>query len=123
MNSDKITVTSNASGVGSGKTKNMLGKLSAIVYTKPSSGGFADGVVITVKSVRSGLTMWSKTLSTNASETVYPRVALQDYQGAAITYDGTRPIYDQFPVINDEIEISVASAGDTLSGTFEVLLA
>lgn len=123
MDSSIVTVISNSSGVGSGVTKNMLGKIAAIVYTKPVSSGYSDGVVISLASVRSGLTIWSKTLSTNASAKVFPRVAVNDTLGAAVTYDGTHPIYDQIPLINDEVLISVASAGSVLSGTFEVIVA
>lgn len=39
----------------------------------------------------------------------YPRVALATNAGAAVTYDGTRPIYGNIPIA-DKIKVTIAQA-------------
>ena len=124
MDHDSLTIVSASDGTGSGRTKNMLGKVAAIVYTKPVAGGYSDNVVILVKTVRTGTTIWSETLANNASKTVFPRTHVHDTLGAEVLYAaGGKNVCDQVPVVNDEVVVSVASAGNGLTGTFEVILA
>ena len=123
MDKDIITITTDGDGAGSAKTKNMLGKVAAIVYTKPASGGFANNVVILAKTVRTGITIWSETLADSSSKTVFPRTKTHTTLGAEILYADAKNVYDQVPVVNDEVEITISAGGDTLAGAFEVILA
>lgn len=124
MDRSTLTIVTNSSGAGSGKTKNFLGNVAAIVYTKPAADGYSDSVVILAKSVRTGLTIWSETINPNASKTVFPRTKLHDTAGAEILYAaGGANVYGQIPLIQDEVEITITSGGDTKSGTFEVIIA
>lgn len=52
----------------------------------------------------------------NTDKTYYPRVAVQDITGTAVTYDGTNEIYEPF-VVYGRVKLSVASgtAGQSVS--------
>lgn len=113
-----VAVTVNASGAATSYSEVLNGKLIAVQYVKDD---FADGVDFTITAETSGLGIWTDT-NINASETVFPMTAAHDNTGAAITYDGTRPVYVPIPLCNERVKIMVASGGTSTSGTFNILV-
>lgn len=113
-----VTVTSNASQVGSGSTPVVNGRVLAIHYVK---GDYANGVDIDIDTSSIGTVLYSAD-DVNNSVSVYPRVAVQDTGGTGVTYDGTNEIYEPIPVANETIDIAIAQAGATKTGTFHVIV-
>ena len=113
-----VTVTTNASGAGTGYTPVVTGRIIAIIYSKTD---FADGVDFTITSETTGQTIWSQE-NVNASATVAPRQATHSTAGVAATYDGTRAVLAAVVVANERVKISVASGGNTKTGTFYVIV-
>ena len=111
-----IQVTTIADGSGNNTaTIPAFGLLHAVEWV---DGDFADGVdsVLSVTNTDSGVDSTLLTLTdANIDAWYYPRVALHDTAGAAVTYDGTRPIYGRF-VVNGTLKLTVTSGGDTKTG-------
>lgn len=115
-----VTITTNASGAGTGHTPAVSGLLHLIRYVKPGSGGYANGVDFDVTGEDTGIVLWDQD-NVNASATVAPRTPTHDTAGAASLYAaGGEPVEDRIPVARERIKIVVANGGDTLVGTFYV---
>lgn len=115
----QVTVTTDASGdavatlPASDAIEGRTGIIAALVYQKPGSGGFSNGVVISVVTEKTGITIWSETLTTNASKTISgPTMPAYDNDGTARD-DGV-----DIPLASEGVTITIASGGNTLSGTF-----
>jgi hypothetical protein len=116
----EVSITTNASGAGTGYTPHVSGLLHSIRYVKPGSGGYANGVDFDVTGETSGVVLWDQD-NVNASATVAPRMATHDTAGAASLYAaGGEPVEDRIPVARERIKIVVANGGDTLIGAFTV---
>lgn len=119
----QLNIKSDANGVGAGVTTQLSGFLEEIIYTMPASGGFANSVVISVTAVRTGVVLWTQTLSTNASKLLFPRFPTNTAANAALLYAaGGTPVSDKYALADDAIRVSVSAAGSGNTGSFEFVL-
>jgi len=115
----RVTVTTDASGDGTGYTPVVTGRVLTIVYTKVD---YDDGVDFTITAEATGETIWSES-NVNSSKTVAPRQATHDMSGNASLYAaGGEPVEDYIALAQDRVKIVVASGGNTKSGTFDVVI-
>jgi hypothetical protein len=122
--SEVLSVTTDGSGAATATTLNTYnGLVQAIVYTIDGTSPYANGVVITVTGAKSGLTLWSETLATNASKTRYPRAATQATDGTAALYASAgTAVLDKIPLADEGIKVVIASGGATKVGSFRFLV-
>ena len=113
-----VTITTNASGDGSGSTPIVNGRVLAIHYIKTD---YANGVDFDVDTSVSSVVIWSQD-NVNASASVFPRKQVTDTAGVGLTLDGTRTMNEPIPVANETIDIVVAQGGDTKTGTFHIIV-
>lgn len=114
-----VTITTDASGDATGYTEVVTGRIIQIRYVKST---YADGVDFVVTVEGTGEAVWSES-NVNASATRAPRQATHDVLGAASLYAAAgEPVEDYIVVANDRIKIVVDEGGDTLAGTFHVLI-
>ena len=114
-----VTITSDASGDGTGYTPAVTGKISTIRYVKTD---FANGVdfVITLEATEESV--WAEN-NVDASATRAPRQATHGTDGTAALYAAAgTAVNDKIAAANDRVKIVVANAGDTKTGTFHVVL-
>lgn len=98
------------------------GYLSQLLYRKPGSGGYSDGVDFTITTERTARNLWVQ-VNVNASADVAPRVPTHDTAGVASLHAaGGEPVEDRIALANERIKIVVGSGGDTLTGTFYALI-
>ena len=118
-----VTVTTGASdGKGSGFTPVVNGRILNIIYTKASSGNYADTVDFVVTTEDTAITIWDEDKVT-ATATVAPRQATHSTAGLASLYaaDGTA-VNDFIYVANERIKIAVENGGNSKTGTFTVIV-
>lgn len=113
-----IKVTTITGGTQTAYLPKTNGKLMSIRYEKDD---FADGVDFTITAEDTAENLWVDT-NINASETVRPRIAVQNNAGADITYDGTRKVYEPYNLVDERIKIVIAQGGDAKVGTFHILI-
>ena len=113
-----VTITTDASGDGTGYTPTVTGQVLAIVYAKTD---YANGVDMTVTAESTGQAILALT-DQNASGTFYPRQQVHGPTGAGLTLNGTQTVNEPVAVANDRAKIVVAQGGNTKSGTFHVLV-
>jgi len=117
----EVSITTNGSGAAEGFTPVVTGRVLQIRYVKPGSGGFANGVDVDVTLEDSGVVVWDED-NVDASKTVLPRQGVHNTAGVAATLDGTRLMLEPVYVASERVKIAVANGGDTLTGTFHVLI-
>jgi hypothetical protein len=115
-----VSITTNGSGVGSGRTAPLNGRLLAIIYAKPGSGGYDNGVVFAITSGTTLQALWSET-GVNASKTVVPTISTHDTLGSA---QATRDLVSLAADggAGETIEIAVTSGGNAKTGSFQALV-
>lgn len=116
-----IAVTTDGSGDATVYSEVATGEIHSVTYTKDATTPFSDGVDFTITLEATGENVWTDT-DINATETVYPRAAVHSAAGAAVTYDGTRPIYEGIVMANDRVKIVIGSGGATKLGSFSVVV-
>jgi hypothetical protein len=116
-----VDVTTNASGAAEVYSPVITGKISAIHYIKPGSGGFENGVGFTITSEITGQSLWTEA-AVNASKTVAPRQATHTTAGAAALYasDGAA-VLAPIALAKDRVKIAIASGGNTTNGKFIII--
>jgi len=118
-----VTVTTDASGAGTGYTPVVTGRIINVIYTKPASGGYDDGVDFAVTLEETGQTVWDED-NVNASKTVAPRQPTHATDGTASLYaSGGEPVEDYILAASERVKIAVANGGSTKTGTFTVVIA
>ena len=115
-----ITITTDASGDGAGYTPVLNGKIINIIYIKPASGHYDDGVDFAITAEDSGLGLWTES-TVNASKTVSPRQPTHTQVGAANSTSGDVLLGDIF-VTKERVKIVVDDGGNTKTGTFKVIV-
>ena len=94
---------------------NIAGQLLAIEWI---DGDLADGVDVVITMQTRGnapaLTLLSKD-NVNSDAWYYPRTQMHDTAGAAVTYDGTRVIYDKL-VITGSPRMVISNGGNAKTG-------
>lgn len=116
-----VTLTTVTGGAVIGYTPPLNGKLISIRYAKPDSGNYSDGVDFDITGEDTEEDLWADT-NINLSETVRPRMALQNNVGVDLTYDTTRKVYESYCLVDERIKIEIANGGDAKAGTFHFLI-
>ena len=111
-----ITVTTIADGSATAYSDMMNGAIESVEYAKTD---YTNGVDFTITTENTAQNVWVDT-DVNASETVYPRIATNGTDGAALSGAGT--LATQIPVANDRVKIVLGSGGDTKTGTFYITI-
>lgn len=111
-----VTATTAADGTATAYSGVCNGSIESVQYAKTD---FANGVDFTITTETSEQNVWVDT-DVNASETVYPMVATNGTDGAALSGAGT--LMSRIPVANERIKIAIAQGGDTKTGTFYITI-
>jgi hypothetical protein len=117
-----VPVTTAADGSATAYSENVSGRISAVRYVKPGSGGFDDGSTITLTAEATGETIWTEA-NVNASATRAPRQATHSTAGAAALYAaGGAAVADKIALANDRVKIVIAAGGNAKSGALFITL-
>lgn len=117
-----VTIAVAADGSGTGYTPVVNGRVLAISYIKPTSGGYADTVDFDVTTEDSAVVIWDED-NVTASKAVFPRAGTHTTAGVAAVYAaGGSPVLDYIPISNERIKITVANGGASGTGTFHVIV-
>lgn len=109
-NNGSATSSALTTGIVSGKVKSVY-----IQYLDNPPAGTTTATVATNNVAYPGQTVIS-VVNAATSGWFQPRIAVHSTAGAAVTYDGTRPIYDTQPVHDVlKVTISGANAGDGIN--------
>lgn len=115
-----VVVTTDAEGEGAGTgvgyTPDVNGRVLAVSYVKPESGGYDAGVDFDIETELSKVEIWDED-DVNASKAIYPRAAVSSTAGVA-----SETVFDAIPVSQERIKISVAAGGNGKTGTFYVMV-
>lgn len=121
MHADRhvVTITTDASGDGTGYTPNVTGRILAIRYVKTD---YDNGVDFTITLEATGEAILTGT-NINASQSFYARVPTQDEAGADALYAaaGTK-VRDGVVAANDRVKIVIAQGGNAKTGKFHVIV-
>lgn len=113
----EVTITTDASGDGTGYTPVVAGLVRAIRYVK---NDYDNGVDVTITCDVSGQAILTWT-DQNSSDTSYPQAASNSVADAAALYAaGGTAVNVPIPVAAERIKIVVAQGGNVKSGTFHV---
>jgi hypothetical protein len=111
----KVTVVSNGSQVGTGDSPYISGYIESIQYVKTD---YADGVDFTITAEATGETIWTES-NVNAAAIKYPRAGVHSTAGVAAVYaSGGTAVTDRIALGRDRVNIAIAQAGATKTGTF-----
>ena len=113
-----LTILTNSSGTGTGRTPSLNGKIKHIQYVKD---GYASNSTFTITLNTTGLAVLAES-AINASTTRAPRMPVHSQVGAALTYDQTATVNDHICVSNEKIKIIVTNGGSIVGGTFYITL-
>ena len=118
MRAYQVNVTTGGGGGATVFSPRVSGRLHAIHYRKNPTTPFADGVDFTITKVNTGESLWTDT-NVNATESVYPRVAVHDGAGNAVLYAaGGTPVRERFGLGADRVKIVIAQGGASKAGAF-----
>lgn len=113
-----VTVTSIADGSATAYSPFFSGKISQIGYKKTD---YADTVDFTITVEGTGQGLWTES-NVTAAAIKAPRMPTHTLVGVAATLDGTVAALDKVAVSRDRVKIVLASAGDTKTGVFEIIV-
>lgn len=109
----KLIGTTAAGGGVTVTGDSIVGKLISVQWV---DGDLADGVDAVLSVVNSEHTQTLLTLTdANSDAWYYPRTPIHTNAGAAITYDGTRVVYDKY-IVAGKLQLAITSGGDTKTG-------
>jgi len=113
----EIDVVTAADGSFTGFTQEPVhGRVLAVQYVKPVSGGFDDGSTMTLTGEETGLAVWAES-NVNASATRMPRGATHSAAGVAALYAAAgTAVLDAIPVAGERLKLVVASGGNVKNG-------
>ncbi len=113
-----VSITTDASGDGTGYTGVIDGRIFSVQYVKTD---YADGVDFACTGEETATAVWSQD-NVNASATVAPRQATHSTAGVASLYAaGGEPVEACICLANERMKIVVSGGGATKSGTFHVI--
>lgn len=116
-NRQTVTITTNASGAGTGYTDVVNGRILHIRYVKTD---FDNGSTFTVTGETTGASIWTES-SVNASAERLPKQPTHSLLGVAALYaSGGTAVLDYVVIANERIKIAVTSGGNTKTGTFHI---
>lgn len=114
-----VTITTDASGAGTGYTEVANGYVMSVSYVKTD---YADGIdaVITGETTLTPILTFT---DVNASVTANPRAATATVANAAALYAGSGvAVLDRIAVAKERIKIVVAAGGDTKTGAWHIVV-
>ena len=118
-----VAITTDASGDGTGLTRNVTGRIINVIYTKDATTPYADTVDFTITSEATGQDIWVES-NVTASKTVAPRQAIHATDGTASLYASAgEPVEDYIFAAFERVKIVVASGGNAKDGSFRVVVA
>lgn len=118
----RVDITTDENGDGEGFTPVVNGRVLAISYVKPTTGGYADTVDFDIETETSLVEVWDED-NVTASKSVAPRMATHTTAGvAAVFASAGEPVLDYVPVANERIKITVENGGNAGTGTFYVIV-
>jgi len=98
----------------------LSGYIESIEYVKAGSGGYSDGVDLTVTAAATGEAILSLT-DMNASVVKRPRAATHSTAGVASVYaSGGTAVNDRIALARDRVKIAIAQGGNGKTGTFVI---
>ena len=119
-----VNVTTAADGTAVAYTAEPLnGPILKIIYTKPTSGGFATGVDFNITTEDTGQTVWQEN-DVDASKSVAPVEKKQDTNGDDATLfnlGGSANVFGPIYAANERIKISISNGGSGATGQFVIL--
>jgi len=116
-----VAVTTNSSGVATGYTPPMSGRILSISYVPHGTTPLDTGAVITITGNTTAIPIVTITSLGTAARTVTPRQATHDVAAAAALYaGGGSAVLAEIPVADEAVKVAVASGDNTKSGTFYV---
>lgn len=119
MDRETVTITTDASGDATSRTKPMCGLLQSIRYVAHGSTPFAAGVDFTITDDFTGAAILTVT-DESGSATYYPRAAQVTVANAAALYAAAgQAVLDKIPILG-QIKIVVAQGGNAKIGTFHI---
>ena len=122
MDRDVVSITSDADGAGTGRSRPLNGLLHSIRLVAHASTPYANTVDITITDDLTGAAILTLT-NQSGSGTFYPRAATVDVSNAAALYAAAgQPVNDKIPIMG-QVKIVIAQAGDTKSGVFYIHVA
>jgi hypothetical protein len=114
-----VTVTTNASGDGTGYSGHVSGLVRAIRYVKVD---YDNGIDATITADASGQAILTFT-DVNASASSYPHAAMNTVTNAASLYAAAgQAVLTPIPVADERIKIVVAQGGNVKTGTFHIYI-
>lgn len=118
-----VTATSDGSSVGTHYTPFLTGYVESVQYVKDGTTPYTDGVDFTITLEATGEDVWVDT-NINASEVVRPRAATCSTAGVASLYAAAgAAVNDRIAMSRDRIQIVLAQAGASKTGTFVITVA
>lgn len=115
-----MTVVTNGSGAAVAYSPYLSGYIESIQYVKAGADNYTDGVDFTIVAEATGENIWTDT-NINASEVVRPRAATHSTAGVAAVYAAAgQAVNDRIALGRDRVSITIASGGDTHTGTFVI---
>lgn len=112
-----VSITTDASGDGTGYTPVLNGKIINIIYTKDD---YAVDVDFAITAEGSGLDIWTEN-DVNATKTVSPKQPTHTQAGVENDSAGDVLLEDIY-LTNERVKIVVSNGGNTKSGTFKVIV-
>lgn len=98
----------------------LSGFIESIEYVKAGSGGYSDGVDLTVTAEATGEAILSLT-DMNASVVKRPRAPTHSTAGVASVYaSGGTAVNDRIALARDRVKIAIAQGGNGKTGTFVI---
>ncbi|GMW01473.1 MAG: hypothetical protein AMXMBFR84_26100 [Candidatus Hydrogenedentota bacterium] len=121
LNKYTIKVTTNGSGafVG-GVGVRMNGFVHSIRYRFGDLASTTD--IQSLVGAVNGQSLWAEADLAQANKMIYPRAQVHTTAGVAATLDGTRPMMDRIPLVDEDVVLTVAQGGDTKTGYVDLFV-
>lgn len=115
-----VSITTDASGNGTGYTDIADGFVQSIRYVADGTTPYDNTADFTITAEQSGVAILTVTNAT-ASATYYPRDATVSVANAALLYAaGGTAVATPVPVVNERVKIVIAQGGNVKTGAFHV---
>lgn len=120
---EKVTITTDGAGAGSGSTPVMTGRIIDIQYVPNGSTPYDNTVDLTAVTDVTGRSVLSKS-NIAAAFVAAPRQPTHDTSGAALLYAaGGAAVCDHICIDNERVTLTLAQGGATKTGDWYVTVA
>lgn len=119
MSLHTVEVTTDASGDFSTVIRGVRGRFKQMRYVPDGTNPLDTGADLDVVGSKSGLVLVNQDNIGTSAYTIAPRQPTHDATGAASLYAAAgEPVEAEIYVHGEDLDFTIASGGDTLSGTF-----